>query len=52
MKLDEIVAIDVHTHAERSCRQPHAPIQAEFDAAATTNYKTAAERPTIAETIP
>jgi hypothetical protein len=23
MKLDGLIAIDVHTHAEVSCRQPH-----------------------------
>jgi predicted TIM-barrel fold metal-dependent hydrolase len=51
MNLDQLVAIDVHTHAERSCRQPHDAIQAEFDAAATIYFKTDAERPTIAQTI-
>ena len=51
MNIDDLIAIDVHTHAERSCRQPHDPIQAEFDAAATLYFKTAAERPTIAQTI-
>lgn len=51
MNLDTIVAIDIHTHAERSCRQPHDLIQAEFDAAASVYFKTEGERPTIAETI-
>lgn len=51
MNLDQLVAIDVHTHAEHSCRQPHDPIQAEFDAAATLYFKTDVERPTIAQTI-
>jgi hypothetical protein len=33
MNLDEIVAIDVHTHAEVSCRQPHDDYRPEFDEA-------------------
>lgn len=51
MDLAKIKAIDVHVHAERSCRQPLDPAQAEFDAAATLYFKTEAKRPTIAETI-
>ena len=51
MNLDNLLAIDVHTHAERSCRQPHDPIQGEFDAAASVYFKTQGERPTIDETI-
>jgi predicted TIM-barrel fold metal-dependent hydrolase len=51
MDLTNIRAIDVHVHAERSCRQPHDPIQAEFDAAATTYFKTDERRPTIDETV-
>ena len=51
MDLSRIKAIDVHVHAERSCRQPHDPIQAEFDEAATTYFKTDERRPTIDETI-
>jgi predicted TIM-barrel fold metal-dependent hydrolase len=51
MNPSELIAIDIHTHAERSCRQPVDEIQAEFDAAATTYFKTDSKRPTIAETI-
>jgi hypothetical protein len=45
------VAIDVHTHAEVSCRQPPDPIQAEFEEAATVYFGAQAKRPTIAETV-
>jgi predicted TIM-barrel fold metal-dependent hydrolase len=48
---DAIIAIDVHTHAEISCRQPLDPIQAEFIDAASTYFKTDPKRPTIQETI-
>jgi predicted TIM-barrel fold metal-dependent hydrolase len=51
MNPSELIAIDIHTHAERSCRQPVDEIQAEFDAAATTYFKTDSKRPTIPETI-
>jgi predicted TIM-barrel fold metal-dependent hydrolase len=51
MKWSELKAIDIHTHAEVSCRQPHDPIQAEFEEAASKYFKTPAKRPTIAETI-
>ena len=50
MNPNDLLAIDIHTHAERSCRQPVDPIQAEFDSAATQYFK-AGERPTIPETI-
>jgi uncharacterized protein len=51
MNIDDLVAIDVHTHAERSCRQPPDPIQASFEEAASIYFKTEGERPTIAQTI-
>lgn len=51
MNWSELKAIDIHTHAEVSCRQPHDPLQSEFEAAATKYFRTAAKRPTIAETI-
>lgn len=51
MNPSELIAIDIHTHAERSCRQPVDDIQQEFDAAATTYFKTESKRPTIPETI-
>ncbi len=45
------MAIDIHTHAERSCRQPLDPTQAAFDEAATHYFKTEPRRPTISETV-
>src|SRR5689334_2665128 len=50
MKIDELVAIDVHTHAEVSCRQPADEVWREFEDAAS-KYVKAAKRPTIAETV-
>ena len=50
MKLDDLVAIDVHTHAEVSCRQEPDPFWAPFDEAASKYFKVTA-RPTIAETL-
>jgi len=50
MNIDELVAFDVHTHAEVSCRQPADEYGREFDEAAMKYFKSAA-RPTIAETI-
>src|ERR1700722_7791160 len=48
---DAIIAIDVHTHAEISCRQPLDPIQAEIIDAASLYFKTDPKRPTIQETV-
>jgi predicted TIM-barrel fold metal-dependent hydrolase len=50
MNLNDLVAIDVHTHAEVSCRQPVDEFGVEFDKAADVYFKTA-HRPTIAETV-
>jgi hypothetical protein len=50
MKTDELIAIDVHSHAEVSCRQPHGEVWQAYDEAASTYFK-AGKRPTIAETI-
>lgn len=50
MKLDELVAIDVHTHAEVSCRQDADPEWQPYEDAAGKYFK-AGKRPTIAETI-
>jgi predicted TIM-barrel fold metal-dependent hydrolase len=50
MKLDELVAIDVHTHAEVSCRHPVDAFWKPFEEAANKYFK-AGRRPTIAETI-
>jgi predicted TIM-barrel fold metal-dependent hydrolase len=50
MNLDQLVAIDVHTHAEVSCRQPADEVWQKFEDAATKYFK-AGKRPTIDETI-
>jgi uncharacterized protein len=50
MKVQDWVAIDVHTHAEVSCRQPDDEYGREFDEAAAKYFK-AGRRPTIPETV-
>ena len=50
MDPDRLVAIDVHTHAEVSCRQPRDEYGKEFDEAADRYFKNSS-RPTIPETI-
>jgi hypothetical protein len=50
MNLDNLVAIDVHTHAEVSCRQPVDEVWKKFEDAASQYFK-ADKRPTIAETV-
>ena len=51
MNIDDLVAIDVHTHAEVSCRQPGTdPYWEPFETAASKYFKVG-KRPTIAETI-
>src|SRR5262245_13598278 len=50
MQTDELIAIDVHTHAEVSCRQPHDEVWQPYDEAASRYFK-AGKRPTIAETV-
>ena len=50
MNVDDLVAIDVHTHAEVSCRQPPDEVWKEYEDAASRYFK-AGKRPTIAETI-
>jgi hypothetical protein len=50
MKLDDLIAIDVHTHAEVSCRQAPDPEWQPYEDAAGAYFK-ASKRPTIAETI-
>lgn len=47
----DLIAIDVHVHAEHSCRQPLDPIQARFEEAASAYFRTGDKRPSIAETI-
>ncbi len=50
MNFDELVAFDVHTHAEVSCREPTDEYGKEFDDAAAKYFKSG-KRPTIAETV-
>jgi hypothetical protein len=49
MKLDNLIAIDVHTHAEVSCRQEPDETWQPFEAAAGKYFKDG-KRPTIAGT--
>jgi uncharacterized protein len=49
-KIDELIAIDVHTHAEVSCHQPPDEVWQEFERAASAYFK-AGKRPTIDETV-
>ncbi|HET9642098.1 MAG TPA: amidohydrolase family protein [Burkholderiaceae bacterium] len=48
--LDEIVAIDVHVHANKSTRLPPDPVAIEFDEAMFAYFKQKMPKPTIAET--
>lgn len=50
MKIDELVAIDTHTHAEVSCCQPPDPYGEPYDRAADRYFRNS-RRPTIDETI-
>jgi len=50
MKTEDLVAIDVHTHAEVPCRAPYDPYGEEFDHAKIKYFKSG-KLPTIAETI-
>jgi predicted TIM-barrel fold metal-dependent hydrolase len=50
MKTDDLIAIDVHTHAEVSCRQPTDDVWQEYEDAASKYFK-AGKRPTIPETV-
>ncbi|MFI5156183.1 MAG: amidohydrolase family protein [Chitinophagales bacterium] len=47
--IDKIVAIDVHTHAERSCRQPHDDYRPDLDEAFAKYFKST-HKPGIQET--
>jgi predicted TIM-barrel fold metal-dependent hydrolase len=49
LKLDELVAIDVHTHANISMRMPRDPCSVIFDEAMAKHFKSA-PHPTIPET--
>ena len=50
MNIDELIAIDIHTHAEVSCWNPFDKYGEEFDRAADKYFRSS-RRPTIAETI-
>ena len=50
MNIDQLIAIDTHTHAEVSCCQPPDDYGKEFDEAADKYFKVS-HRPTIPETI-
>ena len=54
MNVDQLIAIDTHTHAEVSCCQPPELFGKEYDEAADKYFRTALKggrRPTIPETI-
>src|SRR5688500_13380463 len=50
MNVNELIAIDVHTHAEASCRQEPDEAWKPYEEASAKYFK-AGRRPTIAETI-
>jgi uncharacterized protein len=50
MNINNLAAIDVHTHAEVSCRQPADAFWHPYEAAASDYFKVG-KRPTISETI-
>ena len=51
MKIDDLIAIDIHTHAEVSCRHPGTdPFWAPYQEAAGQYFKVG-KRPTIDETV-
>jgi len=50
VRVDDLIAIDVHTHAEVSCRQAPDPEWQRYEDAAGKYFK-AGKRPTIAETV-
>ena len=51
MKLDELIAIDVHTHAEVSCRQEPDEAWKPYEEASSKYFKAGSKRPTIKETV-
>jgi hypothetical protein len=50
VNVKELIAIDVHTHAEVSCRQPADEVWQPYEAAASKYFK-ADKRPTITQTV-
>jgi len=51
MNFSELVAFDIHTHAERTCHHPHDEIQEQYNRAAARYFKNPAKHPSVAETI-
>lgn len=51
MDISKLRAIDIHTHAEVSCREPEDPVMGEFYDYASQYFKVDRKRPTIQETI-
>lgn len=49
MNLDELVALDIHTHAEKSCRMPMEDEALEWEKAKAKYFKSALGQPSIAE---
>ncbi len=52
MQTDNLIAIDIHTHAEVSCRCPADNFGHELDEAAAENLLGLAETPTQEVTVP
>jgi hypothetical protein len=50
VNIEDLIAIDVHTHVEISCRQPYDEFGRPYDEAASKYFKFD-KRPTIAETV-
>ena len=51
MDLASLIAIDVHTHAEVSCRQEPDEAWKPYEEASAKYFKAGSKRPTIAETV-
>ena len=51
MNVNDLIAIDVHTHAEVSCRQEPDEAWKPFEEASSKYFKAGHKRPTIAETV-
>ncbi|WP_235898722.1 amidohydrolase family protein [Parahaliea maris] len=48
---DNIVALDVHVHAETSCTDPEDPVMGQYFDAASSYFKVSRQRPSMAETV-
>lgn len=49
--LDQVVAIDVHVHAEQSCTDPEDPVMGKYFDAASSYFKVDRQRPSMEETV-